>query len=215
MEMSFRWYGQDDAVILQQIRKIPGMQGIVTAVYDIPVGEVWSTERIEQLKKDDEDAGLRISVIESVPVQEDIKQGKLNRDQLIENYKTTLTNLGKAGIPVVCYNFMPVFDWTRSDLNHDIPDGSKSLAFIKEDVEHMDPAEGGLLMNFVGMLTDSRSFISYTRHEYFRRLFCDYIGDLVERGEIPNDEALLEKLITNVSYNNTVAYFDAADVVSK
>lgn len=80
MEMSFRWYGQDDAVILQQIRKIPGMQGIVTAVYDIPVGEVWSTERIEQLKKDVEDAGLRISVIESVPVHEDIKQGKPNRD---------------------------------------------------------------------------------------------------------------------------------------
>lgn len=80
MEMSFRWYGQDDAVILQQIRKIPGMQGIVTAVYDIPVGEVWSTERIDQLKKDVEDAGLRISVIESVPVHEDIKQGKPNRD---------------------------------------------------------------------------------------------------------------------------------------
>ena len=80
MEMSFRWYGQDDAVILQQIRKIPGMQGIVTAVYDIPVVEVWSTERIEQLKKDVEDAGLRISVIESVPVHEDIKQGKPNRD---------------------------------------------------------------------------------------------------------------------------------------
>lgn len=80
MEMSFRWYGQDDPVILQQIRKIPGMQGIVTAVYDIPVGEVWSTERIEQLKKDVEDAGLRISVIESVPVHEDTKQGKPNRD---------------------------------------------------------------------------------------------------------------------------------------
>lgn len=79
MEMSFRWYGQDDAVILQQIRKIPGMQGIVTAVYDIPVGEVWSTERIEQLKKDVEDTGLHISVIGSVPVQEDIKQGKPNR----------------------------------------------------------------------------------------------------------------------------------------
>lgn len=80
MEMSFRWYGQDDPVILQQIRKIPGVQGIVTAVYDIPVGEVWSTDRIEQLKKDVEDAGLRISVIESVPVREDIKQCKHNRD---------------------------------------------------------------------------------------------------------------------------------------
>lgn len=211
MEMNFKWYGQGDYVILQQIRKIPGIQGIVTAVYDIPVGEVWSTERIEQLKKNVEDAGLRISVIESVPVHEDIKQGKPNRDQLIENYKTTITNLGKAGIPVACYNFIPVFDWTRSDLNHGLPDGSKSLAFIKGDVERMDPAEGGLLMNFIGMLTDSRSFISYTRHEYFRRLFCD----LVERGEIPNNEALLEKLITNVSYNNAVAYFDAADVVSK
>ena len=216
MEMNFRWYGQDDYVILQQIRIIPGMQeGIVTAVYDIPEGEVWSTERIEKLKKDVEDAGLNISVIESVPVHEEIKQGKPNRDQLIENYKTTITNLGKADIPVVCYNFMPVFDWTRSDLNYGLPDGSKSLAFIKEDVERMDPAECGLLMNFVGMLTDSRSFISYTRHEQFRCLFCDYIGDLVERGEIPNNEALLEKLITNVSYNNAVAYFDAADVVSK
>jgi len=215
MEMSFRWYGKGDPVILQQIRKILGIQGIVTAVCDIPVGEVWSTERIEQLKKDAEDANLHISAIESVPVHEDIKQGKPNRDQLIKNYKTTLTNLGKAGIPVACYNFKPEFDWTRSDLNHGLPDGSKSLVFIKEDVERMDPAEGGLLMNFVGMLTDSRSFISYTRHEYFRRLFCDYIGDLVERGEIPNNEALLEKLITNVSYNNAVAYFDAADVVSK
>ena len=95
MEMSFRWYGQDDPVTLQQIREIPGMQGIVTAVYDIPVGEVWPMERIEQLKKDVEDAGLHISVIESVPVHEDIKQGKPNRDQLIENYKTTLTNLGE------------------------------------------------------------------------------------------------------------------------
>lgn len=159
MEMNFKWYGQDDYVILQQIRKIPGIQGIVTAVYDIPVGEVWSTERIEQLKKDVEDVDLHISAIESVPVHEGIKQGKPNRDQLIENYKTTLTSLGKAEIPVACYNFILVFDWTRSDLNHGLPDGSKSLAFIKEDVERMDPAEGGLLMNFVGMLTDSRSFI--------------------------------------------------------
>ena len=93
--------------------------------------------------------------------------------------------------------------------------GSKSLAVIKENVERMDSVEGGLLMNFVGMLTDSRWIISFTRHEYFRHLFCDYIGDLVERGKIPNDEALLERLSTNVSYNNAVADFDATDVVSK
>lgn len=142
------------------------------------------------------------------PLQVDIKQGKPSRDQLIENYKTTLTDLGKAAIPGVCYDFMPIFDWTRSNLNHDLPDGSKSLAIIKEDVERMNPAEGGLLMNFVGILTDSRSFISYTRHEYFRRLFCDYIGDLVELGDIPDDETLLEKLITEVSFNNAVPYFD-------
>ena len=96
-----------------------------------------------------------------------------------------------------------------------IVDACKSLVFIKENVERMDSVEGGLFMNFVGMLTDSRWFISFSRHEYFRRLFCDYIGDLVERGKIPNDEALLEKLSTNVSYNNAVADFDATDVVSK
>ena len=79
MEMSFRWYGQDDPVTVQQIREIPGIQGIVTAIYDIPVGEAWPMARIEQLKKDVEDTGLHISVIESVPVQEDIKQGKPNR----------------------------------------------------------------------------------------------------------------------------------------
>lgn len=178
MEMSFRWYGQDDPVTLQQIREIPGMQGIVTAVYDIPVGQAWPMERIEQLKKDVEDAGLHISVIESVPVHEDIKQGKPNRDELIENYKTTLRNLGEAGIPVVCYNFMPVFDWTRSDLNHDLPDGSKSLAFLKEDVERMDPVEGEL--SLPGW--DS----SYTKEEM--KAILDYYRDNV------NEEQLWENL---------------------
>jgi len=144
MEMTFRWYGHNDPVSLQEIREIPGMQGIVTAVYDVPAGEAWPLENIQKLKKDVEDAGLHISVIESIPVHEDIKLGKPNRDELIENYKESIRNVGKAGIPVVCYNFMPVFDWTRSDLNHPLPDGSTSLAFLKEDIEKTDPLSGEL-----------------------------------------------------------------------
>lgn len=144
MKMSFRWYGIGDPVSLQEIKEIPGMQGIVTAIYDIPVGEVWPVERIKSLKQTVEDAGLEISCIESVPVHEDIKLGKNTRDKLIRNYKQTIRNIGKLGIPVICYNFMPVFDWTRSDLNHSLPDGSNSLAFLKKDIEKMDPLSGEL-----------------------------------------------------------------------
>ncbi|AMB99038.1 mannonate dehydratase [Aerococcus urinaehominis] len=144
MEMSFRWYGHHDPVTLKDIREIPGMEGIVTAVYDVPVGEAWPLENIMKLKEDVEAEGLHISVIESIPVHEDIKLGKDNRDELIENYKESIRNVGKAGIPVVCYNFMPVFDWTRSDLNKSLPDGSTSLAFLKSDIEKMDPLSGEL-----------------------------------------------------------------------
>ena len=115
MKMTFRWYGEDDPVTLEKIRQIPGMKGIVSAVYDIPVGEVWPVERIQRLKDTVEKSGLELSVIESVPVHEDIKLGGGNRDLYIENYCQTLRNLAKVGIDCVCYNFMPVFDWTRSD----------------------------------------------------------------------------------------------------
>ena len=101
MEMSFRWYGKTDSIPLEYIRQIPGMKGIVTAIYDIPVGEAWPLDKIEELNKTVEDAGMRISVIESVPVHEDIKIGLPTRDKYIENYKETLRNLGKVGIPVV------------------------------------------------------------------------------------------------------------------
>lgn len=144
MEMSFRWYGKDDPIPLEYIRQIPGMKGIVTAIYDVPVGEAWPMEKIEELKQTVEDAGLKISVIESVPVHEDIKLGKPTRDRYIENYKETIRNLGKAGIPVVCYNFMPVFDWTRSQLDYRLPDGSTALIFEDEVVQKMDPVSGEL-----------------------------------------------------------------------
>lgn len=142
--MSFRWYGKTDSIPLDYIRQIPCMEGIVTAIYDIPVGEVWPLEKIKELKSAVEEAGLYISVIESVPVHEDIKIGLPTRDQYIENYKQTLRNLGEVGIPVVCYNFMPIFDWTRTDLEYRLLDGSTALIFEEEVAKKMDPLTGEL-----------------------------------------------------------------------
>ncbi|EJT8454052.1 mannonate dehydratase [Listeria monocytogenes] len=144
MKMTFRWYGESDPVTLNNIRQIPGMKGIVSAIYDIPVGEEWTKERIKSLKDEVEAAGLELSVIESVPVHEDIKLGKKTRDKYIENYKKTLINLGTAGIKVVCYNFMPVFDWTRTDLAYNLPDGSNALIFEEEVAKKMNPVTGEL-----------------------------------------------------------------------
>ena len=146
MEMTFRWYGDDDPVTLEKIRQIPGMTGIVSAIYDVPVGEVWPEEKIKELKEKVENAGLKLSVIESVPVHEDIKMGTGDRDRYIENYCQTLRNLSKFGIDCVCYNFMPVFDWTRSDLAHELPDGSNALVYYKDQVAHMDPVKGDLTL---------------------------------------------------------------------
>ncbi len=142
MKMTFRWYGKDDPVTLTDIRQIPGMQGIVTAIYDIPVGEVWPREAIKALKTTIEAAGLSFEVVESVPVHEDIKLGKPDRDQLIDNYCETLKNLGAEGIKVVCYNFMPVFDWTRTDLEMVLPDGSTCLSFDAFQADSIDLSKG-------------------------------------------------------------------------
>ena len=144
MQMTFRWYGKDDPVTLEKIRQIPGVTGIVSAIYDVPVGEAWSLEKILELKKEIEDKGLTLNVIESVPVHEDIKMGCGDRDRYIENYCTTLRNLAKAGIDCVCYNFMPVFDWTRSDLAYELPDGSNALIYDNETVLKMNPLSGDL-----------------------------------------------------------------------
>lgn len=142
MKMSFRWYGADDPVTLANIRQIPGMHGIVTAIYDVPVGEVWPRERIKALKQDIEAADLRFEVVESVPVHEDIKLGKDSRDRLIDNYCQTLRNLGSEGVKVVCYNFMPVFDWTRTDLAMRLPDGSNCLSFNAAQADAIDLSQG-------------------------------------------------------------------------
>lgn len=144
MKMTFRWYGDNDPVTLDNIRQIPGVTGIVSAIYDVPVGEVWPMEKILALKKKIEDKGLAFETIESVPVHEDIKTGLATRDTYIANYCTNLRNLAAAGLKVVCYNFMPVFDWTRSDLAHELPDGSNALIYKHDTVLQMDPATGDL-----------------------------------------------------------------------
>lgn len=144
MKLSFRWYGKDDAVKLQYIRQIPSVYSIVTAIYDVPVGEVWEMDRILALKKEVEDTGLAFDVIESVPVHEDIKLGAPAREKYIANYKQNIRNLSKAGVKVICYNFMPVFDWTRTQLDKELPDGSTALVYYKEQLEKMDPLTGEL-----------------------------------------------------------------------
>ncbi|CDQ37919.1 mannonate dehydratase [Virgibacillus salexigens] len=144
MELSFRWYGENDPVKLQDIKQIPNMNHIVSAIYDVPVGNVWEKERIEALKSSVEKEGLALSVIESLPVHESIKLGENNRDHLIANYKESLKNLGESGIKTVCYNFMPVFDWTRTDLHHRLQDGSETLLYDHEYVQTIDPVTTNL-----------------------------------------------------------------------
>ena len=138
MKMTFRWYGEKDSIPLRYIRQIPNMYGVVTAVYDVPVGKVWGLPEILHLKGLCEKEGLAMEVIESVPVHEDIKLGRPSRDALIRNYAETILNLGKAGVKCICYNFMPVFDWLRTDLKHVLPDGSTSLSYSHETLMKLD-----------------------------------------------------------------------------
>ena len=140
MHMTFRWYGEgNDKVTLGQIKQIPGVEGIVWSLHDMPAGELWSKERINKEKTLIEAAGFNIDVVESVNVHEDIKLGLPSRDVYIDNYKETLRRLAKAGVKVVCYNFMPVFDWTRTELFHPLPDGSNALFFEKSRIENINP----------------------------------------------------------------------------
>ena len=138
-KMTFRWYGESDKVTLGQIRQIPSVVGIVSAIYDTPVGEVWSNESIYAMKKQIEDAGLTFEVVESVPVHEYIKLGNANAARLIENYKENVRRLGKAGVKCICYNFMPVFDWLRSNLAQPLADGSNALAYDHRTVLDLNP----------------------------------------------------------------------------
>lgn len=140
MDMTLRWYGPGyDSVSLGQIRQIPGVTGVVTTLYGTQPGEAWEIEDIRSIKKFTEDAGLKIKGIESVNVSDAIKIGSDKRDEHIENYITTLERLGQEDIRMICYNFMPVFDWTRSELARVRPDGSTVLAYNQDVIDKIDP----------------------------------------------------------------------------
>ncbi len=186
MEMTLRWYGAaHDTVTLQQIRQIPGVTGVITTLYDTAPGEVWSRERIRAMKEEVESAGLHVSGIESVNVHESIKTGAQERETYIQHYCKTLEHLGREDIHLVCYNFMPVFDWTRTELARMRPDGSTVLAYTQEAVDRLDPDR-----MFASIADDMNGTVmpgwEPERMERVRELFAMYRGI--------DDEALFANL---------------------
>ena len=142
MKMTLRWFGEgNDSVELWKIRQIPGVTGVITTLYNIPVGEAWTYEDIMEMKNKVEASGLKVEGIESVNIHDSIKIGLPDRDKYIENYITTLENLAKADIKLVCYNFMPVFDWTRSELAKKRDDGSTVLSYDQDKIDEINPDE--------------------------------------------------------------------------
>ncbi len=155
MQMTLRWYGsKHDSVTLEQIRQIPGVKSVITTLYDSVPGEAWSLEDIRAMKKEVEAAGLTIAGIESVNIHDAIKIGSPDREQYIENYITTLERLGQEDIHMVCYNFMPVFDWARTELARKRPDGSTVLAYNQAAVDALKPEE-----MFASIDSDSNGFV--------------------------------------------------------
>lgn len=142
MNMTFRWYGRgNDTISLEQVKQIPGVKGIVWALHEKPVGDVWTKEEIKSEVEYIESHGFHAEVVESVNIHESIKLGNEQRTLYIENYKQTIRNLSEFNVKVICYNFMPVFDWIRTDLYHPHPDGSTALFYEKEKLESIGPKE--------------------------------------------------------------------------
>ncbi len=185
MKLSFRWYGEDDPISLQYISQIPGMRSIVSAVYDVKPGEVWSEESIKKLKDDCDKNGLVFDVVESIPVHEDIKLGRGDVDKLLDVYCENIRRCAKYGVKCVTYNFMPVFDWTRTQLDKEAKDGSTSLVMYWEQMKGLDPLKDDI--HLPGW--DS----SYTQEEV-RELITAY-GEIGEEGLWSNLEKFLKKVI--------------------
>ena len=142
MQMTMRWFGAEkDTVTLEQIRQVPGVTGVVPALHDLPAGEAWPLDRILKMKAEIEAAGLTMECIESVNVHEDIKLGAPSAERYIENYKTSIRNLARAGVKVICYNFMPIFDWTRTNLAMRMGDGATCLSYDGAQIEGKSPED--------------------------------------------------------------------------
>ena len=149
MQMGWRWYGEgNDPITLGHIKQIPGVTSIVWALHHKMPGEIWQPEEIAEVQKQLEPYGFNMDVVESVNVHDDIKIGLPTRDQYIENYKQTIRNLAPFGVKVICYNFMPVFDWTRTDLFHPVGDGSTALYYQKDMIKNDYKAMAEYIMSF-------------------------------------------------------------------
>jgi mannonate dehydratase len=142
MQMTFRWFGAEDPIPLQYVRQIPGVEGVVSALYDVPVGDIWPKAKLSALAEQIDAAGMSLAVVESIPVHEDIKLGRPTRERLVDQYCASVRHMGELGIPVLCYNFMPIFDWTRTDLAMVQPDGSTALAYDEEALARIDLSRG-------------------------------------------------------------------------
>ncbi|KRF30162.1 mannonate dehydratase [Paenibacillus sp. Soil787] len=193
MRMVFRWYGEgNDPIPPRHIKQIPGVEGIVWALHDLPAGEVWPVERIREVKKHADQYGFHIEVVESVNIHEDIKQGLPTRDRYIENYKQTIRNLAQVGVKVICYNFMPVFDWVRTDLYKELEDGSTALFYEKAKVDNMDPME--LVSKIAGNPNFTMPGWEPERLKYLSKLFEAYKG-IDEEKLWENLQYFLEQII--------------------
>ena len=150
MNMTFRWYGEgNDRISLADIKQIPGVQGIVWALHHKMPGEIWEEEEIAAVQAQLAPYGFHMDVVESVNVHDDIKIGLPSRDRYIENYKTTIRHLSKFGVKVICYNFMPIFDWTRSDLFHPVGDGSTALFYEKSRIRDDYRSMAAYILEFI------------------------------------------------------------------
>lgn len=233
MKMIIRWFpGSDNCVTLEQIRQIPGVTGVATMLSDIPVGEIWSIDRLEALRDEVQAAGLELEVIESVNIHEDIKKGLPTRDKYISNYIKTIENLSKIGVKCLCYNFMPVMDWLRSDLAFPLEDGSTALAYNHEIILKMNPASiaEGMLENSGGyslpgwepermaaITADINFYQTMTTDQYWMNIkyFLDAVIPYAEKYDVkmaihPDDPPFsiygLPKLINN--YDNICKFLN-------
>lgn len=137
-----RWHGEKDPISLKQYAQVPGIYGVVTSLYHMPLGEIWEKQELLKLIQKAGEYGLKLEIVDSFRIHEDIKRGYPTRDRLIENYKANIRMLAECGIKIICYNFMPVFDWTRTDLEYKLPDGSDCLAFEAEKVNKIYAKDG-------------------------------------------------------------------------